>query len=140
MTEPRPADPVDPQQLFQASLIVAYEGSPDGRHRPCTSADAKILDRIVAELGVAPQAAADLLRRCCAMGNFLSVESNRAMAGVDNFKPRPSVWAAAATAPVHQAIVDGAACDTFDPREFAAALMEGASTEQDEADDDESPI
>jgi hypothetical protein len=140
MTEPRPADPVDPEQLFQASMIVAHDGRSKGSHRPCVSADAKILDRIVAELGVAPEAAANLLRRCCAMGNFLSVESNRAMAGVDNFKPRPSVWAAAATAPVHRAIMDGAACDTFDPREFAAALMEGASTERDETDEDESPI
>ena len=42
--------------------------------------------------------------------------------GVDDAKPPPAVWTAAANAPVHQAIVDGLACDTFDPREFAAVM------------------
>jgi hypothetical protein len=57
-------------------------------------------------------------------GHFFAIESNRAMAAVDKCKPRLSIWAAAAIAPVHRAIVGGMACDTFDPRELAAALRE----------------
>jgi hypothetical protein len=55
-------------------------------------------------------------------GEFLRCREHRGMAGVEEDKPPPAIWMAAANAPVHQAIVDGLACDTFDTPEFAAVM------------------
>ena len=64
----------------------------------------------------------DLFRRSCAMANFFSVPSNRELISIDKAKPRPAVWAAAASAPVHQVMIDQLACDTYDPRDFRDAV------------------
>jgi hypothetical protein len=73
-----------------------------------------------------PRATTVLFRRCCAMCNFFAVEANRLLVGVeDEGQPEPPVWAAAATAPVHRVLNAGLACDTFDPREFAAVRGKG---------------
>jgi hypothetical protein len=125
MTEPPPADRVDPEQLLRACLVITDRHKPDDASAPDRlnmPETIDLLDKIAVELGVAPWSAMNLFRRCCAMGNFFAVESNRAMAGIDDAKPGPAIWAAAATAPVHKVIIDGLACDTFDPREFAAAV------------------
>jgi hypothetical protein len=65
-------------------------------------AASELLDRIKAELNVPSRVAMGLFRRCCAMVNFFVVESNRELAGVDDAKPGPAIWMAAASAPVHQ--------------------------------------
>jgi hypothetical protein len=125
MTEPRAAEPVDPDCLLQAFLIIADGSVPDDSNEPMrmTQADAgRLLNRIATETGTSPQMAFDLFRRSCAMANFFSVPSNRELISIDETKPRPAVWVAAAVAPVHQVIVDQLACDTYDPREFRDAV------------------
>jgi hypothetical protein len=113
--------------MLKAFLIITDShapGDPDDPERLDMMAASKLLDRLAADLDVQPQVAMDLYRRCCAMGNFFAVDSNRELAGVDDAKPRPAIWTAAANVPVHQAMVDGVACDTFDPGEFAAAARD----------------
>jgi len=118
-SEPRAADPVDPDYLLQAFLILSERPEPANTGDPVmmTEADAeRLLGRIANEVGTTPMMAFDLFRRCCAMANFFSVVSNRELINIDEAKPRPAIWAAAATVPVHQTIIDQMACDTYDPR------------------------
>jgi len=129
MSEPPLPAPVDPEQLLQACLIITDVQGPEESGEPMRlsmAAAMELLDRIGHRLGVAPWGALDLFRRSCAIANFLAVASNRTVAGIDDEKLPPTVWTAAARAPVHQAVVGGLACDTFDPREFAAALKRSA--------------
>jgi hypothetical protein len=132
MTEFGSPDPVDPEQLLKAFLIISNThgpGDPDDPERLSMSATTELLDRIKSELDVKRQSAMDLFRRCRAMGNFFAVDANRVMTGVDDSQPWPAIWTAAARAFVHQAMVDGMTCDTFDRREFARALGQRESRE-----------
>jgi hypothetical protein len=61
------------------------------------------------------------------MAYFFAVEANRQLIGVDESQPELAIWLAAATAPVYQVLIGGLACDTFDPREFAAAVKARAN-------------
>src|SRR5262249_55319773 len=101
-SEPRAADPVDPDYLLQAFLILSERPEPANTGDPVmmTEADAeRLLGRIANEVGTTPMMAFDLFRRCCAMANFFSVVSNRELINIDEAKPRPAIWAAAATVP-----------------------------------------
>jgi hypothetical protein len=125
MTETRTAEPVDPERLLQAFLILADRSVPDDSNEPVrmTEADAeRLLDRIASDTGASPEMAFDLFRRSCAMANLFSVPSNRELVDIGETKPRPAVWAAAASAPVHQVMIDQLACDSYDPREFGDAV------------------
>jgi hypothetical protein len=126
MTEAQPADPVDPDQLLLAFLVMTEDLPPDDEApQKLTASEAiDIIERMQSRLGTEPQVATNLFRRCCAMANFLAIESNRMLIGVDDAKPDPAVWVAAASAPVHQVMIEGLACDTYDLREFAAAVRQ----------------
>jgi hypothetical protein len=83
---------------------------------------AAILGRVADQLGTGPHVTTDLFRRCCALANFFAVEENRLLVGVDESNPDPDIWIAAAAVSVQQVLIGGLACDTFDLREFSAAL------------------
>jgi hypothetical protein len=130
MTEPRPAEPVNPDCLLQAFFIILKGSRPDESDAAVrlTEADAgRLLERIAGEVGASPQMAMDLFRRCCAVMNFFAVASNRELVGANETKPAPAICSAAARVTVHHVIIDDMACDTFDPREFAAALKQRES-------------
>jgi hypothetical protein len=54
--------------------------------------------------------------------NFFSEVVNRERFGVDESKPPPENWLAAASASVRQNVGGGIACDNFDVDEFAKAM------------------
>jgi hypothetical protein len=126
MTEAPSADPVDPEQLLRAFLVMTEDGPPDDdASQNLTASEASdIVARIQSRLGTEPDVTTDLFRRCCAMANLFADAANRMLVGIDDAKPDPAVWLAAASAPVHQVTIDGLDCDTYDPQEFAAAVRQ----------------
>jgi hypothetical protein len=125
MTESRPANPVDPDQLVAAFVVMSESRPTEEEEARLTEAEAgAVWQEIMRQLGADPRTTSDLLRRCAAMANFFAEAAHRQMFSVDESKPDASIWWAAATAPVHQSVVGGLACDTFDLEEFAAAVRE----------------
>lgn len=129
MTEPRPADPVDPGRLFEAFMIVNEHNPPDETEPQKLSEDDtnELWDRIRQALDTEPHETSDLFRRACALANFFSGETMRARFGVTEGKPPWEIWVAAANARVVQLPIGELVRDTFDADEFAEALRKAGS-------------
>jgi hypothetical protein len=128
MVKDAPVRAVDPEQLSAAFEIFMEHDVSDDRCEPVpVDRLHELLDDISGMLGTDRGVTLDLFWRCCAIGNFFSSETNRMHFGLDEGKPGPGVWAAAASAPVHEILFEDIPARSFSLEEFSAAVRARAN-------------